>query len=215
MKPETSPVPDIAPLPGNESGPHPAHPPDPLPEVPEGPTDEALMQACGRGDLHAFEQLVRRHQEGAWDIAVRFLGDSGEAADMVQKAFMKILEAAPRYRPTAAFRTYLYCVLSRLCLDHFRARRTFQDADVSELPGKDPSPVGILLAAERDRAVREALRGLPSRQRLAVILKYYNQLSYQEIAAVMEVSAKAVERLLARARESLEPVLSPWLKESF
>ena len=69
------------------------------------------------GDLAAFEELVRRNQGGAWALAWRFLGDAAEAQDIVQEAFLRIYKAAPRYRPTAAFRTYLYRVVARLCLD--------------------------------------------------------------------------------------------------
>src|SRR6516164_3585667 len=87
------------------------------------PTDEELMTAASAGDLRAFEQLVQRHQSSAWQAAYRFLGDATEAEDIAQEAFLKIFDAAPRYQPTAAFRTYLYRVVTRLCLDFAQKKR--------------------------------------------------------------------------------------------
>ena len=83
-------------------------------------SDEELMVAAARGDLGAFEQLVVRYQQTAWTIACRYLGDRSEAEDVAQEAFLKILKAAPRYRPSAAFRTHLIRVTSRLCIDRGR-----------------------------------------------------------------------------------------------
>ena len=86
-------------------------------------TDEELMLAVRAGDLAAFEHLVVRHQSSAWNAAYRFLGDAAEAEDLAQEAFLKILDAAPRYQPTAKFRTYLYRVVTRLCLDRLQRYR--------------------------------------------------------------------------------------------
>ncbi len=87
--------------------------------------DTTLMIRAAEGDLAAFEQLVRRNQAGAWAFAWRFLGDAAEAQDIVQEAFLRIYQAAPRYRPTAGFRTYLYRVVARLCLDWKAKKRPY------------------------------------------------------------------------------------------
>src|SRR5437867_974093 len=81
-------------------------------------SDEELMLAAGRGALSAFEQLVLRYQSVAWNAAYRFVGDSAEAEDIAQEAFLRVWARADRYRPTALFRTYFYRVLTRICLDH-------------------------------------------------------------------------------------------------
>ena len=83
-------------------------------------SDEELMQAASGGDMEAFGKLVRRHERSAWNAAWRLLGDATEAEDAAQDAFLKILDAAPRYRPTASFRKYLYRVVTRLCLNRMR-----------------------------------------------------------------------------------------------
>jgi RNA polymerase sigma-70 factor (ECF subfamily) len=89
-----------------------------LPDCPD--SDEFLLQAIGRGDLAAFSRIVERHQTWAWRVAHRFTGNEEDASDIVQEAFLRLLDASARYRPTAKFRTYFYQIISRLCLDQAR-----------------------------------------------------------------------------------------------
>ncbi len=176
------------------------------------PSDEALMQAVALGDLAAFERLVLRHQESAWRTAYRMLGCHQTAEDVAQEAFLRIFEAADRYRPTAAFRTYLYRIVVRLCLDHLRKGLPVPTDNL--LATDDwPSPEQQATDAEQAQAVQEAIGRLPPKQRTAVVLRYYEGLSGREIAVVMETSLKAVERLLARARVTLEGLLGDFLQE--
>ncbi|MFW6169823.1 MAG: RNA polymerase sigma factor [Planctomycetota bacterium] len=171
-------------------------------------SDEDLMSDVAEGDLAAFEQLVRRHQTSAWNAAFRLLGNVHAAEDVSQEAFLRILRAAPRYRPTAAFRTYLYRVVTRLCRDQSRRSSpsfgNHADAPTSE----DASPEACSVARENARLVREALASLPPRQREAVVLRYYEGLDYDEIRQVVGTSRKGVERLLARGRAALAPLLN-------
>jgi len=167
------------------------------------------MLAAGKGDLDAFEEIVLRRQRFVWGIAYRFLGDPVEAEDIAQKSFLKLLEAAPRYRPTAAFSTYLYQIVSRLCIDYVRKKRPILSDGFPELADRSINPAPNLIVKERDAEIRRAMDGLPPRQRMAVILKYYEGLSYAEIALAMGITVKAVERLLDRARTALRSRLSP------
>ncbi len=171
------------------------------------------MEAAGRGDLSAFAEIVARHQDGAWRLAYRFSGDAGDAQDLVQEAFLRLLAAAERYRPLASFRTYFYRILTRLCLDHARKRRPVHMETVPEMADGGPAPDERLLRGEREAAVRQALAALPERDRLAVVLRYFEGCSAQEMAEVLGTSAKGVERLLARARGRLRPVLGRWLAD--
>jgi len=176
------------------------------------PSDEALMQAVALGDLAAFERLVLRHQESAWRTAYRTLGCHQTAEDVAQEAFLRIFEAADRYRPTAAFRTYLYRIVVRLCLDYLRKGRPAPTDNL--LPADDrSSPEHRATEAEQTQAVQDAIGRLPAKQRTAIVLRYYEGLSGREIAAAMETSVKAVERLLARARATLEGLLANYLKK--
>src|SRR5438874_2262466 len=121
-------------------------------ELGQAPCDEALMLAVSRGDRAAFEQLVLRHEAAAWGAAYRFLGDPAEAEDIAQEAFLKILAAAPHYRPTAKFRTYLYRVVVRLCLDHEQKRRPATAPALPEVVDGSPSPADAMTARERARS---------------------------------------------------------------
>ncbi len=169
--------------------------------------DEELMLAVAKGDLGAFDELVLRHQRFVWGIAFRFLGGPAEAEDIAQEAFLKLLEAAPRYRPTAGFRTYLYRIVSRLCIDYARKKRPIPTDGLPERTDCSPSPAEVLVIKERDTEIRRALDALSSRQRMVVILKYYEGLRYSEIAQAMGTTVKAVERLLGRARNTLQSSL--------
>lgn len=168
------------------------------------------MQEAARGDAQAFEQIVRRHQGAAWNVASRFLKDSHAAADVVQEAFVRVWEAAPRYQPCAQFRAYLLRVVSRLCLDHIRRKKPLPMEDIPEPTDSRPTVMDNVLERERAVAVRAAIEKLPERQRLAIILRYYEHCGYKEIAVVLEITEKAAERLLARGREALEVLLKDW-----
>ena len=171
------------------------------------PSDEQLMQSVRDGDLDAFEQIVLRHQAEAWRVAYRFTGDAAEAEDIAQEAFLKILDAAPRYRPTATFRTYFYRVLTRLCIDHRRKKRPVLTDPFPHMPDTAPTPSSQADQAERDALIQAALNSLPADYRMAVVLRYFEGLSGAEMAEAMGRSVKAVERLLARAKSTLEPQL--------
>ena len=176
----------------------PAFDPSPTP-----PGDADLMAATARGDAAAFAELVRRHHPRAWRLACRFLGDPVEAEDIVQEAFLRILRAAGRYRPTAAFPTYLHTVVSRLCLDWARRRRPEYPGELPDRAAEGPDPAESLDRAERRAALRQALDALPPAQRLAILLQHDEGLDYASIAAIMGVSVRAVEGCIRRARAAL------------
>lgn len=166
-------------------------------------SDEALIQSTGKGDLNAFEEIVRRHQSWVWRIAYRYIGQQEEAADLVQEAFIRLMAASRRYQPTASFRTYFNRIVTRLCLDHSRKKRPITIGTLPDVSDPSPNATDILTENERNRSVRKAIDALPANQRMAVILRYDEELSYQEIAVALDVTPKAVERLLSRARSQL------------
>lgn len=178
------------------------------------PSDEQLMQSVRDGDMDAFEGIVLRHQAEAWRVAYRFTGDAVEAEDLAQEAFLRILDAAPRYKPTATFRTYLFRILNRLCIDHIRKKRPILTESLPQRTDTAPSAIQRLSDSERDAATQAALVLLPPNQRMVVVLRYFEGLSGEEIAGAMDISAKAIEGLLARARERLEPLLARFIEDS-
>ena len=181
-----------------------------------GDPDDDLMQLAAQGDLDAFEQLVLRHQQMAWRTANRLVADYQAAEDLAQEALLKIFEAAERYRPTAAFRSYLYRIVVRLCLDYHRKGRPIPANDLGrgiEDSSLSSFPEQQVARDEQTHAVRDALARIPASQRTAIVLRYFEGLSGREIADVMETTVKSVERLLARGRANLERLLSGFLDE--
>jgi RNA polymerase sigma-70 factor (ECF subfamily) len=170
----------------------------------ENSHDEDLMLSVAQGDLNAFNEIILRHQRTAWGIAYRFLGDAAEAEDIAQQAFLKILEAASGYRPTAAFRTYLHQIVTRLCIDHTKKKRPTYTDTLPETQDHSTDPTHPLAMKERTAAISKALDILPSNQRLALILRHYEEMSYVDIAQSLKISVKAVEGLIRRARATLK-----------
>jgi RNA polymerase sigma-70 factor (ECF subfamily) len=169
--------------------------------------DELLVQATGRGNLKSFEQLVERHQNWAWRIAYRFTGNEIDASDIVQEAFLRLLHASDRYSPKAKFKTYFYQIISHLCLDRAKKKQPLFFETVPESADPRPDVADVMMRREATVAIRSALNALPPNQRLAIVLRYYEDLNYQEIASALEITTKAAERLLARGRERLRALL--------
>lgn len=176
-----------------------------MPDCPD--SDEFLLQATGQGDLAAFSRIVEHHQTWAWRVAYRFAGNEEDASDIVQEAFLRLLDASGRYRPTAKFRTYFYQIISRLCLDRAKKKQPLLLETVPDTPDPSPDITDTMMRRENAIAVRSALDALPLNQRLAIVLRYYEELNYQEIAAALDTSTKAVERLLSRGRERLRDLI--------
>lgn len=176
-----------------------------MPDSPD--SDEFLLQETGRGGLAAFSRIVQRHQTWAWRVAYRFTGNGEDASDIVQEAFLRLIDASGRYRPTAKFRTYFYQIISRLCLDQAKRKRPLLLETVPDSPDPSPDAGDTMMRQEAAAAVRAALAALPPDQRLAIVLRYYEDLGYGEIALALETTAKAVERLLSRGRERLRDAL--------
>jgi len=165
------------------------------------------MLAVRDGDLDAFGQIVLRHQAEAWRVAYRFTGDAAEAEDLAQEAFLKVLDAAARYEPTATFRTFLFRILNRLCIDHARKKRPTVTDSLPLSIDNALSPSQQAAEAERDALIQGALNALAPDYRMVLVLRYIEGLSATEMADAMGRSTKAVERLLARAKTALEPRL--------
>jgi len=167
------------------------------------------MKSVAQGDHEALRSVVRRHQEAVFRLAYRYLGTRAEAEDMAQETFVRLFEAAPRYQPTAGFRSYLFTIVTRLCLNKkarfSNSRELPTDASVlEELPsGAATSPEHDLISQERRSAVRAAILALPDEQRMAIVLFRFQGLSYAEIAEAMSKTVPAVTSLIWRANERL------------
>ena len=170
-------------------------------------SDEELMAQAAEGNMDAFEEVVRRNQQTALNVAYRFLGDSALAEDVAQDAFLKVLAGASRYQPTARFSTYLYNVVWHLCIDIYRRKRPESLEFVPDREHDAPGPAQAALAGEQQALVRAAVQSLPPRQRMAIVLEHFEGLSYEEIARVIDCSPTAVDALLIRAKHGLKEML--------
>ncbi|WP_411192498.1 RNA polymerase sigma factor [Paraburkholderia sp. B3] len=171
--------------------------------------DAELVARVGARDAGTVRTLVTHKLPRLLALATRMLGDRMEAEDVAQEAFMRIWKQAPQWRTgEAKFDTWLHRVALNLCYDRLRGRREEPVDDLPDEPDPDAAPEARLAARARDERVREALATLPVRQREALVLTYYQELSNIEAAVLMDISVDALESLLARARRSLRAQLA-------
>ena len=196
---------------------------DPTPILADLSTvDFSLMERIGAGDHAAFRELVERHQHAVIGTVAKMLGNASEAEDIAQQVFLRIWKNAKRYRPDAKFTTYLYTITRNLVFNETRRKSRKKEVSSDEREensnqlieaSPDRQPDAELLQAELQKAVDDAIAALPETQRMAVVLRRYEQLSYEEIAVVLELSVSAVKSLLFRARTTLRESLSGYLAD--
>src|SRR5690349_6382938 len=136
----------------------------------DGPSDHDLMARAGRGDAGAFRTLTQRHGGRAVALARRMLGSEAHAEDIVQDAFLRVWTNAPRWRPEAAFRTWLYRIVVNACLNANRRPAGVELDAAGHVADPAPGADAQLEQRERDRALNDAVDGLPARQRAAIVL---------------------------------------------
>lgn len=186
--------------------------------------DAALMLRVQRGDREAFAELVTRWRQPVFSFVLRSLRDETEAEDVAQAAFVQAWKAARRYKPRARFSTWLFTIARNLCLNEIR-RRARHPADSMDAPAAagweharpqvadagQPRPSDALLHQELESRLAAALSDLPENQRTAILLCQREELSYEEIAAVLGCSVSATKSLIFRGRETLKHRLKRYL----
>ena len=186
----------------------------------EDTEDVRLMRLVARGDTSAFEKVIERHQALVAGPAARMLGSNSDVEDIPQQVFIRVWRSARRYVPRAKFTTWLLKITRNLVFNELRrAKRRAHvplqsDPGAEEIPLKDetnPAPDASLLEDELQRAIEEAIMQLPESQRMALVLRRYEQLSYDQIAEVLDLSVPAVKSVLFRARTELRSRLSKYL----
>ena len=186
----------------------------------EDTEDVRLMQLVAEGDTSAFEQLVERHQGLVAGTVARMLGSNSDVEDIAQQVFIRVWKSARRYVPRAKFTTWLLKITRNLVFNELRRSKRHahvplqSEPGAEEIPLKDetnPAPDASLLETELQRAIEEAIMQLPESQRMALVLRRYEQLSYEQIAEVLDLSVPAVKSVLFRARTELRSRLSRYL----
>ena len=173
--------------------------------------DEAI-----KGDQAAFGQLVELYQTPVYNLAYRMLGEAQEAEDAAQEAFLRAYANLSRYDPSRSFKTWVMSITSNHCIDRLRKRRlTWLSIDQEGMPphpalvSVEAGPEESFLNEERSEDMQMLLAQIPADYRLVVVLRYWYDMSYVEIAEMLETSESAVKSRLFRARQALAKLLEP------
>ena len=182
--------------------------------------DVEWMRLAAAGDMEAFERLVESHQMRIIGTVAKMLGDDTDAEDIAQQVFLRVWKSAPRYQPTAKFTTWLFKITRNLVFNELRRRKRhpvkplekeqeehhFQAVDL-----RTPAPDATMLDEEMQRAIQAAIDSLPEAQRMAIVLRRYEEMPYDEIGEVLGLSVPAVKSVLFRARADLREKLRRYL----
>lgn len=173
--------------------------------------DQELMERVSQGDAAAFQQLVDSGINRVLSVARRMLGDDMEAEDVAQDVFLRLWRQADRWEGgRAKVSTWLYRVTVNSCIDRLRARREDTVAEMPELASQATQDQS-LEQEDLQRYMDGALQALPERQRTALVLFHYEDLSMSAVSEIMDVSVEAVESLLGRGRRALKKnLVSHW-----
>jgi RNA polymerase sigma-70 factor (ECF subfamily) len=168
-----------------------------------------LVAACVAGRTEAFEIIVERHRRSVYQLCYRYVGNHEDASDLTQDVFLRAYRALGRFRGQSALSTWLYRIAVNVCLNRLAASRPpSEPIEGQQLVDtrSDPADDG-LLRAERRAAVRQAVSRLPAKQRAALIMRIYQEMSHQEIAEVLGSSVGAVKANVFHALRNLRKAL--------
>ena len=187
--------------------------------------DAALMLRDKRGDRAAFAELVEKYKQPLFNFICRTLRDETESEDLAQNVFLQVYKSRLRYERTAKFSTWLFTIARNLCLNEIRRRTRHPAESIEENQGENEDhpqrqyedkknflPTENVLHGELAGKIEEALAELPENQRTAILLCRQDELSYEEIAKILDCSLSATKSLIHRGRETLKEKLKPYLK---
>jgi len=180
-------------------------------------TEQALIQRAQKGDQEAFAVLVTEHQRYVFNLAVRVLKNEEEALDVAQETFVRAWTALPNFRGQSQFRTWLYRIVTNLCYNRLpNLRRTLNElgddviADVPETDLAFDNPAQGLESRELRSHLHQAIDHLDENYRLLISLRYQNELSYEEMATMLNLPLGTVKTGLFRAKEQLRRALETY-----
>ena len=173
---------------------------------------ENIIARARRGDADAFEQLVVAYREQVFRLALRMCGSEADADEVAQEAFLSAWKALPNFRGESQFSTWLYQLTTHAAIDLMRRekRQIAAADDITEVSAADPAPSPQQQAeqSEQREIVRDAILQLAPEQREVVVLRFMEELSYEEIGAVLKLPSGTVKSRLNRAKAQLKEILS-------
>ena len=184
-------------------------------------SDTTYMAAFRDGDQDAFRVLFEKYKKKIVNYCYRFCADRAIAEELAQEVFLRVYKAAPRYRPTARFSTWIFRIATNICLNELRKRQYRYRVESIDHPVQTekgslareiqdtsrPMPLDQLEDRERDRFVQKAMMNLPEKQRAALLLRLYYGFSYREISSQIRASESSVKSLIHRGRQNLRQAL--------
>lgn len=187
--------------------------------------DQKLVERVQKGDKRAFDMLVLKYQHRIMGLIVRFVHDPHEAQDVAQEAFIKAYRALGNFRGDSAFYTWLYRIAINTAKNYLVSRNrrppsSDVDADDAEFFEGDhalkdvETPERLMLRDEINETVQRSISQLPEDLRVALTLREFEGLSYEDIAAVMQCPVGTVRSRIFRAREAVDKALKPLLHEA-
>lgn len=175
--------------------------------------EQVWLEQARRGDKSAFGRLIEAYQGPVYNLAYRMLGNRGEAEEAAQEAFIRAYTRLDTYDPARKFSTWMLSITSNYCVDLLRKRRALLLSLDQPLPphpalmsDRAENPEAQAADSEREAMVQALLETLPEDYRQTVVLRYWYDLSYEEIAEVMDTSVSAIKSRLFRARRQLAEV---------
>ncbi|MDB4429812.1 sigma-70 family RNA polymerase sigma factor [Akkermansiaceae bacterium] len=185
--------------------------------------DVAWMRLIASGDEAAFRSLVEKHQHAVVGTIGKMTNFSADSEDLAQEVFLRIWKYSGKYQPTAKFTTYLFTITRNLVFNYTKRKSLHKENSLEEQQddwhqqladrGPKSQPDQSLEQSELRALVDGAIAKLPEKQRLAVVLRRYEKMPYEEIASVLELSVPAVKSQLFRARTALRELLAPYLED--
>lgn len=180
--------------------------------------DELLIRRAQHGDADAFEQLLLEHQKNVYNLCYRMAGNPDDAMDLSQETFLRAWRCLDQYQFASAFSTWLYRLCSNICIDFLRRRRrqqtvplTFEDADGEEqtyaVPDAQPLPEEQVELKLTRETLAAAMAQLLPEHRAVLQLRVVNEMSYEQIADVLDIQIGTVKSRLSRARNQLKKIL--------
>ena len=187
--------------------------------------DAALMLRVKQGDTVAFAELVEKYKRPVMNLVYRMIHDLTEAEDIAQNVFVQVYKSADRYRVASKFSTWLFTIARNLCLNEIRRRSRHPTDSMDATPAnpevrsaqqyedkRNPLASESILHSELAQKIEDAIAELPENQRLALLLCKQDELSYEEIAEILNCSLSATKSLIHRGRETLKEKLKPYLR---
>ncbi|MCS7011053.1 MAG: sigma-70 family RNA polymerase sigma factor [Anaerolineales bacterium] len=177
--------------------------------------ESTIIEQSQNGDRHAFGELVRRYYSGVVHVVYRLCGDAALAEDMAQETFLRAWIHLPSYHPQSPFRNWLYRIAVNATFDVLRKQKAteLEEEEWQQIRDSSLSPEAIVLAREKAGRIQQAIVSLPEAARNVLVLREYGGLSYQEIAAVLDIPLGTVMSRLNYARNRLREMLQEEVKQ--